>query len=68
MKSDTQSFPHQEETRCKRDGEHKFFVATDVAVEEEGKVAVILCCTRCGAPLMHIFKVRDEVSKPKTEV
>ena len=60
-----ESTTNYKKTMCEERGEHKYFVATDVAVEREGKVAVILCCTRCGDPLMHLFKVSDAVKNQK---
>ena len=35
------------------DGQHRFFVADVVGVEQEGKVFVLVVCTQCGEFKAH---------------
>ncbi len=41
------------------EGQHRFYVATDGAVENTGTVFVIIVCTSCGEAMKKEFKVAE---------
>ncbi len=40
-------------------GSHRFFVASTVGIEREGKVVLLVVCTACGETFSEEFRVSD---------
>jgi len=40
--------------------EHRFFLASEVQVPDEGKMILLAFCTACGEPLKLEFKITEK--------